>query len=159
MGIFLLVSEYRRFARSSTWAMFRRRLTWIYSALKPGLPTPNPISGRQGALSSQRRRRGEKSPTSANLAISFQGDDGSTEFGWRTNRDKVPSDVERKLSDEVKKGCRIYFPTHETVSQSRGGVNVSDIPFSCSPSLLIMICGVSGVLPWLCPRLGDVNGS
>jgi hypothetical protein len=57
------------------------------------------------------------------------GDDGMTEYGWRTNktRGKVHTEsvAERKLSDSLTRLFRIYFPTWETVASSKGGIGVS----------------------------------
>lgn len=57
------------------------------------------------------------------------GDDGMTEYEWRTNKPskakgQVESAVERKISDDLKKFFKIYFPTQETVARSRGGIQV-----------------------------------
>jgi hypothetical protein len=53
-----------------------------------------------------------------------------TEYGWRTNKQgkgkgKAESAAERKLSDDLANLFRIYFPTWETVGNSRGGTGVS----------------------------------
>ncbi|KAH6684447.1 tyrosyl-DNA phosphodiesterase-domain-containing protein [Halenospora varia] len=61
------------------------------------------------------------------MYLAFQGDDGMTEYEWRTNKPskakgQVESAVERKISDDVKKFFKIYFPTQETVARSRGGI-------------------------------------
>lgn len=58
------------------------------------------------------------------------GDDGLTEFGWRTNKQgkgkgQTESAAERKVSDELAKRFRIYFATLETVEKTRGGKGVS----------------------------------
>jgi len=60
------------------------------------------------------------------------GDDGMTEYGWRTNKQgkgkgkgKAESAAERKFSDDLTRLFRIYFPTWETVEKSRGGIGVS----------------------------------
>ncbi len=56
------------------------------------------------------------------------GDDGMTEYGWRTNktaRNKTVTERERKLSDALKHRWRIYFPTRDTVAASKGGIGVS----------------------------------
>jgi hypothetical protein len=64
--------------------------------------------------------------------MTFLGDDGRTEFGWRSSKSSTnaKSAAEEKLSDEVQSSCRIYFPTKETVARSRGGVGVSELPIS-----------------------------
>ena len=64
--------------------------------------------------------------------VTATGDSGLTEYGWRTNRPasgKVVAEAvaERKLSDDLKKRFRIYFPTRETVARSKGGIGVSDL--------------------------------
>ncbi|KAK0116055.1 hypothetical protein ONS95_013089 [Cadophora gregata] len=55
-----------------------------------------------------------------------QGDDGLVEYGWRaekkSTRNKAMCETERKLSDTLKDRFRIYFPTGETVANSRGGI-------------------------------------
>ncbi|PVH85495.1 phospholipase D/nuclease [Cadophora sp. DSE1049] len=54
-----------------------------------------------------------------------QGDDGLVEYGWRagkSTRNKGMCETERKLSDALKDRFRIYFPTAETVANSRGGI-------------------------------------
>lgn len=52
-----------------------------------------------------------------------------TEYGWRTGKGKGKGksevDAERKLSDDLARLFRIYFPTSETVEKSRGGKGVS----------------------------------
>ena len=56
------------------------------------------------------------------------GDEGLTEYEWRTKktaRNKTVNSEERKLRDTLKENFRIYFPTRETVAQSKGGVGVS----------------------------------
>lgn len=66
--------------------------------------------------------------------MTLSGDDGTREFGWRNNKPsskygvKASTEAERTLSDEVQSGCRIYFPTRETVAASKGGVVVSGHP-------------------------------
>jgi hypothetical protein len=53
-----------------------------------------------------------------------------TEYEWRNHRPTkkkgVESEEERRVSDEIRSSCRIYFPSYETVHTSRGGVGVSD---------------------------------
>ncbi|KAH8683045.1 tyrosyl-DNA phosphodiesterase-domain-containing protein [Tricladium varicosporioides] len=61
------------------------------------------------------------------MYLAFQGDDGMAEYEWRTNKPskakgQVESAAERKISDDIKKFFKIYFPTHETVARSRGGI-------------------------------------
>lgn len=65
----------------------------------------------------------------ADILVSI-GDDGYTEFKERTTkpaRKKSKSIVEQKteIPDHLETHCRVYFPTHETVASSRGGVDVS----------------------------------
>ena len=62
--------------------------------------------------------------------VKWIGDSGWTEYSWRydkPSRGKASTeiDAERKLSDRIKDSFRIYFPTEETVAQSRGGIGVS----------------------------------
>lgn len=55
------------------------------------------------------------------------GDNGLKEYEWRTNKSsksKVETRDERKLSDRLETHFRIYFPTRETVAQSKGGIGV-----------------------------------
>lgn len=50
------------------------------------------------------------------------------EFGWRTSRpakSSVETPAERKLSETLKECFRIYFPSRETVADSKGGLGVS----------------------------------
>ncbi|TVY80638.1 Tyrosyl-DNA phosphodiesterase [Lachnellula suecica] len=59
------------------------------------------------------------------LFLALQGDDGMTEYRWRTDKPakgkKIESPAEHRTSDDLTKLLRIYFPTSETVSQSKGG--------------------------------------
>ncbi|KAI9677600.1 MAG: hypothetical protein M1817_006554 [Caeruleum heppii] len=67
------------------------------------------------------------------MYLAAQGDDGMTEYKWRNpepsqGRRKKGAGVEsesekaqKRLSEEMKKTFRIYFPTSETVERSRGG--------------------------------------
>jgi hypothetical protein len=71
-------------------------------------------------------------PMSKNVLIyaGCLGDDGMTEYNWRLAKppkSKPQKDflAESKISEEVKKFFRIYFPTHETVAKSKGGLGVS----------------------------------
>jgi hypothetical protein len=59
--------------------------------------------------------------------VIYVGDDGMTEYGWRYRPagGKGTTETERKLSDDLKGGCRIYFPTHETVIKSKAKVCAS----------------------------------
>lgn len=65
----------------------------------------------------------------------LQGDDGTTEFGWRNDKGgpkkniKAVSGAEQRLAKEVNANCRIYFPTQNTVARSKGGTAVSEAPF------------------------------
>lgn len=62
------------------------------------------------------------------------GDNGLTAYGWRPNKPArakgLAPDFERKVSDELKSRCRIYFPSQETVEQSKGGAKVGEAPIS-----------------------------
>lgn len=61
------------------------------------------------------------------MYLAAQGDDGQTEYQWRTNRTskgRAVSVEEQKLSDSLEKGFRIYFPTGDTVKASKGGPGV-----------------------------------
>jgi hypothetical protein len=74
------------------------------------------------------------------------GDDGLTEYGWRMNkrsRGKGREARERKISEELTSHCRIYFPSRETVEQSKGGIDVSE-----NPSLLVSYGQVNDILGW-----------
>jgi hypothetical protein len=56
------------------------------------------------------------------------GDDGMKEYGWRMSRpakSKAELPAERKLSELLKSCFRIYFPSRETVENSKGGLGVS----------------------------------
>ncbi|CZR59989.1 uncharacterized protein PAC_09884 [Phialocephala subalpina] len=62
------------------------------------------------------------------MCLACQGDDGLTEYGWRTGkstRAKGPGETKRKPSDDFLSRCRVYFPTEETVSRSKGGTQVN----------------------------------
>lgn len=59
------------------------------------------------------------------IYLAAKGDNGLTEYQWRTDKkskSKVQSSAEKKVSDELKDGFQIYFPTRDTVSKSRGGI-------------------------------------
>jgi hypothetical protein len=69
------------------------------------------------------------------IYLAAQGDDGTTELSWRAAKapkSKIPKahskdDVEEtkvRVMKEVETGFRIYFPSHDTVVQSKGGVSV-----------------------------------
>lgn len=52
------------------------------------------------------------------------------EYGWRMSRpakSKVELPAERKLSELLRGSLRIYFPTQETVANSKGGLGVSHL--------------------------------
>ena len=60
--------------------------------------------------------------------IHSAGDDGMKEYAWRTSRpakSKGETPAEHKLSEILKDCFRIYFPTRETVANSKGGLGVS----------------------------------
>jgi hypothetical protein len=66
--------------------------------------------------------------------VGYLGDDGMTEYEWRLSKPpkgkpRKESIAERKISNEVMRFFRIYFPTHETVANSKGGIGVSLIYF------------------------------
>jgi hypothetical protein len=69
------------------------------------------------------------------------GDDGLT--GWCTNMPASGKGAEtrdRKISEELKSRCRIYFPSRESVEQSKGGIGVGENPFVsrlCVPVLMM----------------------
>jgi hypothetical protein len=68
------------------------------------------------------------------------GDDGLT--GWCTNRlarGKGAETREGKISEELKSHCRIYFPSRESVEQSKGGTGVGENPFVSRLGLLILM--------------------
>ena len=66
------------------------------------------------------------------LYLAAQGDDGSTEYGWR-NPESGKSKTKKQKSDtvrekaskdiiiDVEKGFRVYFPSHDTVKASTAG--------------------------------------
>ncbi|RDL35212.1 uncharacterized protein BP5553_07143 [Venustampulla echinocandica] len=61
------------------------------------------------------------------MFLALQGDDGMTEYSWRYNKPprgqiNTESLTERKLLEDLKQNCRVYFPVRETVASSRGGV-------------------------------------
>ena len=63
--------------------------------------------------------------------VNTTGDDGLVEYGWRagkSTRNKGMCETEHKLSDTLKDRFRIYFPTAETVANSRGGIGVWNYP-------------------------------
>ena len=65
------------------------------------------------------------------LYLAAQGDDGTTEFAMRyASMSKKKADLEKRLQanldrenivQRLKQDFRVYFPTHETVTRSRGG--------------------------------------
>lgn len=67
------------------------------------------------------------------LYLAAQGDEGLTELKWRNaiqNKSKVGKNAREKalgeegeLTEKIQKNCRIYFPSHETVATSAGGIN------------------------------------
>jgi hypothetical protein len=57
-----------------------------------------------------------------------------TEYRWRTGKKGAESATERKLSDELTRLFRIYFPTLDTVSNSKGGTDVSFSKILVKPS-------------------------
>lgn len=69
------------------------------------------------------------------------GDDGMTEYEERINKPakgakgkpQKESVADRKLSDDLTRLFRIYFPTHDTVAKSKGGIGVSLSEFSLAP--------------------------
>ena len=66
------------------------------------------------------------------LYLAAQGDDGLTEYGWRTTRStktgkgKKSTDedasVKQELVKRIEQNFRLYFPSRDTVLASRGGV-------------------------------------
>jgi hypothetical protein len=53
-----------------------------------------------------------------------------TEYGWRLSKPskskpQKQSTAESKLSDELTRLFKIYFPTLDTVAKSKGGIGVS----------------------------------
>jgi hypothetical protein len=92
------------------------------------------------------------------LTQTSQGDDGTTELNWRLDKAsskngvKIVTEQEKKLSDEVKSSCCIYFPTRDTVVRSKGGIGVSGIvPLPkitcgvCSNFILLTLTVISSV--------------
>lgn len=58
-------------------------------------------------------------------------------------RGKGPSKTERKLSEDLSSRCRIYFPTRETILQSKGGIGVR------SPQIPQVFVDISTSTDWL----------
>jgi len=60
--------------------------------------------------------------------LMWTGDDGLTEYTFRNSKPirgkGTMSDLEQKITDEVNSRCRIYFPSLETVVESKGGAAV-----------------------------------
>jgi hypothetical protein len=56
-----------------------------------------------------------------------QGDDGLKEYCQRTAKGRTnrAGTSEDTMGPKLKDGFRIYFPSHDTVAQSRGGKEVS----------------------------------
>lgn len=64
-----------------------------------------------------------------------EGDDGMTEYNWRKQRSlqarrkggnlNVSDTGSEEILERLRKNFRIYFPTEETVVDSKGGPNVS----------------------------------
>lgn len=78
-----------------------------------------------------------------------------TEYEWRINKSKNKnhgeSAVERNLSDDLKKHFRFYFPSQETVANSKGGLGVSLTTLNLNLYLVwalsterALTCGVGG---------------
>lgn len=67
------------------------------------------------------------------LYMAAQGDDGTTEYGWRNTPSKSSKTkgskeqqaqceaLEQKMQQKTRENFRVYFPTHETVAASTGG--------------------------------------
>jgi len=64
--------------------------------------------------------------------LTCSGDDGMTEYRWRTGKKGAESAAERRLSDDLTKLFRIYFPTWDTVGNSKGGTDVNSLYISVS---------------------------
>jgi hypothetical protein len=74
------------------------------------------------------------------------------EYNWRENRPAKPrgasasyrphiEQAERKLVDEANEHFRIYFPSEETVTQSKGGRGVSSTPGELSNTNFLPLFG------------------
>ena len=73
-----------------------------------------------------------------------------TEYEGRINKPakgkpQKESAAERKLSDDLTRLFRVYFPTHDTVAKSKGGIGVSIYEFS--PASLKFSPKVGAFLP------------
>lgn len=63
------------------------------------------------------------------------GDSGQKEYAWRASKpskSKLTTE-EEKISHQLKTDFRIYFPTRETVAQSKGGIGVRLLFFQLWP--------------------------
>ncbi|KAJ8064361.1 hypothetical protein OCU04_006705 [Sclerotinia nivalis] len=62
------------------------------------------------------------------IYLAAQGDNGYKEYEWRTEkptRCKTDTAMERQLSEEIGRGLRVYFPSKQTVAESKGGTNAA----------------------------------
>lgn len=62
------------------------------------------------------------------LYLAAQGDDGLTEYEWRSSSGTVQKDrkiqtIKEKVYHHVDESFHIYFPTHDTVASSTGGTS------------------------------------
>ncbi|TGO27745.1 hypothetical protein BPAE_0037g00290 [Botrytis paeoniae] len=61
------------------------------------------------------------------MYLAAQGDNGFKEYKWRTEkpaRSKMETVMETQLSEEIGRRFRVYFPSEQTVKESKGGTNV-----------------------------------
>ncbi|ATZ48544.1 hypothetical protein BCIN_03g07410 [Botrytis cinerea B05.10] len=62
------------------------------------------------------------------MYLASQGDNGSKEYKWRTEkpaRSKMETVMETQLSEEIGRRFRVYFPSEQTVKESKGGTNAA----------------------------------
>ncbi|TGO13984.1 hypothetical protein BTUL_0060g00410 [Botrytis tulipae] len=62
------------------------------------------------------------------MYLAAQGDNGFKEYKWRTEkpaRSKMETVMETQLSEEIGRRFRVYFPSEQTVKESKGGTNAA----------------------------------
>ncbi|ESZ92279.1 hypothetical protein SBOR_7319 [Sclerotinia borealis F-4128] len=62
------------------------------------------------------------------IYLASQGDNGYKEYKWRTEkptRSKTETLLERQLSEEIGRRFRVYFPSKQTVIESKGGTDAA----------------------------------
>jgi len=61
------------------------------------------------------------------MYLAAQGDSGITEYDWRTKHLYNGTAImlkQQRVSELIKERFRVYFPTEDTVTHSRGGKGV-----------------------------------